>query len=225
MKRVVGYVRVSTEEQSRGGVSLTMQAEKLTAYCQLHDIELTGIVEESQSAKSIGSRPGFMSALEQVYSGKADGLLIWKLDRAFRSTQDALATAERLNKRGRALISVSENLDTKSAMGNFVFCLMASLAELERKLIGERTSAALQSKRNRCETTGQVPFGFTLAADGIHLEPCADEQKIIRIILDLKAQGYSFRKIAEKLNEDGYSKKEGTRWNHPQVARVYRRAA
>ena len=155
--KLLGYIRVSTTEQRQEGCSLTMQGEKLRAYCQLHEIDLVDIIEESLSAKAVDSRPGFMSALEQVYSGKADGLLIWKLDRAFRSTQDALAVAQRLNKKGRALVSVSEQLDTRSAMGSFVFTLMASLAELERRLIGERTSAALQSKKSRGNVSEQSP--------------------------------------------------------------------
>ena len=135
-----------------------------------------------------------------VNAGEADGLLVWKLDRAFRSTTDALAVSDKLNKRSRALISICEKLDTSTAIGEFFFSLMASLAQMERKLIGERTKAALQSKKARGERVGQVPFGFHLAADGIHLEKDAREQEIIVLIQRLQTKGHSLRGVARELN-------------------------
>jgi DNA invertase Pin-like site-specific DNA recombinase len=103
--RAIGYIRVSTEEQSREGCSLSMQTEKIQAYCQLNDMELIEVIEDAGiSAKSIAARPGFQAALDIVFSGQADALVVFKLDRAFRSTQDALQTAERMNGKGKALI-------------------------------------------------------------------------------------------------------------------------
>jgi site-specific DNA recombinase len=227
MNRAVGYIRVSTEEQSREGVSLSMQTKKVRAYCSLNDLDLVDIKEDAGiSAKNISGRPGFQAALESVYSGDADVLVVWKLDRAFRSTQDALSVAEKLNKQGKALVSICEKLDTTSAIGEFFFTLMASLAQMERKLIGERTAAALQSKRQRGEKTGgYCPFGYRLAVDGIHLERDDTEQKIIARIHRLKAKGHSYRAIALELNGDGYVTKRGGLWTHKQVSRILREVA
>ena len=134
-------------------------------------------------------------------------------------------TAEKLNKRGKALISICEKLDTTSAVGGFFFTLMASLAEMERKLIGERTKAALQSKRVNGERVVEIPFGFILADDGKHLDAEPVEQEIIQRIYNLKHLGYSFRQIAADLNRDGYRTKKGGEWTHRQVARIYGRIA
>lgn len=224
--RAIAYCRVSHEEQAREGVSLSMQKAKIRAYCELNDLDLMGIKEDAGiSAKNISGRPGFQDALNMVYSGEVDALVVWKLDRAFRSTQDALSVAEKLNKQGKALVSICEKLDTTSAIGEFFFTLMASLAQMERKIIGERTAAALQSKKAKGERIGQVPFGHYLADDGIHLAEDPTEQEIIARIHSLKADGYSLRQIAKELNTDGYKTKKGCDWNAMQISRILKRAA
>lgn len=224
--KIIGYIRVSSEEQVKDGISLEMQRSKIEAYCNLNDMELVTIIEDAGiSAKNINGRPGFQRALEMVYSGQADGLCVWKLDRAFRSTQDALNVAEKLNKKCRALISICEKLDTSSAIGEFFYTLMASLAQMERKLIGERTKAALQSKKSKGERVGQVPFGYRLQANGVHLEADPVEQEILRLIANLKTKGHSSRAIAAELNKSGHKTKENKYWTHVQIGRVTRKAA
>jgi site-specific DNA recombinase len=144
MRSALGHIRVSTGEQAQEGISLEMQAAKIRAYCELNDLALTEIIEDAGiSAKNMTGRPGFQKALAAVFSGQADELVVYKLDRAFRSTRDALDVAEALNKKAKGLHSITEKLDTTSAIGEFFFTLMASLAQMERKLIGERTAAAL----------------------------------------------------------------------------------
>lgn len=83
--KVLGYVRVSTEEQSESGHSLGAQREKLKAYAALYDLELVEIVEDGgQSAKTL-NRPGLQRALKILRNGEADGIVIVKLDRLTRS--------------------------------------------------------------------------------------------------------------------------------------------
>src|SRR5271169_2520984 len=105
MNEYVGYIRVSTEEQSREGVSLDMQRSKIRAYCELNDLALVDVIEDAGiSAKNITGRPGMQRALDMVFTGQADGLICWKLDRCFRSTADALLTSDKLNRLGKDLI-------------------------------------------------------------------------------------------------------------------------
>ncbi len=191
-KQAIGYIRVSHEEQARDGLSLEMQDAKIHAYCHLNDLDLIGIVEDAGiSAKNIHGRPGFQQALDMVFGGRADALVVWKLDRAFRSTQDALTVAEKLNKRGKALVSIGEKLDTTSAIGEFFFTLMASLAQMERKIVGERTRAALAQKRCRGEKTGgSLPYGFIADEHG-KLAEHPEEQSVVSRIRRYRAQGYS----------------------------------
>jgi DNA invertase Pin-like site-specific DNA recombinase len=205
-----------------------MQAEKLRAYCALHDVQLVGIVEETQSAKSVGGRPGFTAALEKVLAGSADGLLIWRLDRAFRSTQDALDVARRLNKKGRALVSVCEQLDTKSALGSFTFTLMASLAELERRLIGERTSAALQHmKANGQKVSSEAPYGFRYDQNN-RAVPDDHEQECLSVLQSLHEANpkWKGRRLAVALAERGFLNRRGRQFDaHTPLEMLTRKCA
>jgi site-specific DNA recombinase len=203
-----------------------MQAEKISAYCRLHDLDLIGIIEDRGiSAKNIHGRPGFQQALDAVFAGRADALVVWKLDRAFRSTQDALTVAEKLNRKGKALVSICEKLDTTSAMGEFFFTLMASLAQMERKIVGERTRAALAQKRSRGEKTGgYAPYGFMVGEHGKLVEH-PEERRAIRRMKELRAKGHSYQRIAVTLTREGFFTRKGTPFRETQIIRILRHAA
>src|SRR5258705_5443621 len=80
--RLVGYARVSTEEQAREGVSLEAQRERLQAYCTAHGYELVGLESENGASGKItpAKRPRLAKALDRVQKGEADGILALKLD-------------------------------------------------------------------------------------------------------------------------------------------------
>lgn len=223
MKTTIGYIRVSTKEQGREGVSLDMQEERIKSYCDTHGLELVRIIRDAGiSAKSITTRPNFKAAISSVLNGEADSLCLWKIDRGFRNTVDAILTESELKKKKRSLVSVCEDINTSTALGEFSFSLWSSLATMERKQIGERTRAALQLKKSRSERVGQIPFGFRLTADGYKLEKDEGEQFIIRHIHEYHFQGLSFNAIAKKLNADGIKTKDNKCWCHPQVSRILR---
>src|SRR2546427_109341 len=119
--KVLGYVRVSTEEQAERGVSLDAQRAKLDAYAALYDLELIEvIVDAGVSAKSF-ERPGLQRALSLLRKGKAVALLVAKLDRLTRSMRDLGALVEDELVKGKwALLSVAEQLDTRTASGRLV---------------------------------------------------------------------------------------------------------
>ena len=132
----IGYVRVSTEDQAKEGVSLDNQKSKIKAYCQLKDLELREVIEDAGiSAKNL-RRPGVQKVLRLARGKEIDAVVVYKLDRIFRSTVDALETTKAFDKWGVSFHSIEETLDTRSAMGRFFFTLTAALAEMERRLIG-----------------------------------------------------------------------------------------
>ncbi len=223
--KAIGYIRVSTEDQAREGVSLDNQRAKIRAYAELKDLELLDIIEDAGlSAKNL-NRPGAREVLRLAKAGEIDAVIVFKLDRMFRSTVDALETTRHFDKWGIAFHSINENLDTKSAMGKFFFTLTAAIAEMERGIVSERTKAALQHKRSLGEKTGgDVPFGYQ--ADNGMLTPDRREQHVIRLINQLKADGHSLRAIASELRKRGYKSKTGkTTWNPKTVAKLIERAA
>ncbi len=156
MIKAIGYIRVSTDEQAKEGVSLENQEAKIRAYCDLKDLKLLEIVEDGGvSAKNL-RRPGAQKVIEMACNKMVDAIAVYKLDRMFRSTVDALETTKQFDKWGVSFHSISENLDTKSAMGKFFFTLTAALAEMEREIIGERTKDVLQRKKANGEVYGHA---------------------------------------------------------------------
>jgi len=223
MIRAVGYVRVSTEDQAREGISVKMQRKKIGAYCQLNDLFLMGFFEdEGISAKSISNRPGLQKLLKMVDRKETDAVVIYKLDRMFRNTVDALTTAQHFEHQGIAMHSITEKLDTKSAIGKFFFSLMASLAEMERNQISERTRDALNHKRLNGEQIGTIPFGQRLDPETNKLVACESELSIINHISELRnRKKLSFGKIAKDLNSQNIFTRRGTLWTPITVRNQY----
>jgi site-specific DNA recombinase len=226
--KVIGYTRVSTDEQAATGVSLAAQAEKLNAYAALYGLEIVEMIEDAgQSAKSL-KRPGLQRALELLKAGRADGLLIAKLDRLSRSVRDWNGLIDRYfgERGGRELFSVADSIDTRSAAGRLVLNVLMSVGQWEREAIGERTRDALRHKRSKGQRiSGRIPFGFRLAEDGVSLVEDSTEQAILREIDGLRASGLSLRKIAAALNREGVPTKEGKPWQHTTIRGILDRNA
>jgi DNA invertase Pin-like site-specific DNA recombinase len=217
--RVVGYVRVSTEEQATDGVSLAAQRAKLAAYASLYDLEVVAIVEDAGVSAKTLDRPGLSKVLAMVAAGEVEGVLVAKLDRLTRSVRDLGELLDGAFKRG-ALLSVGEQIDTRTAAGRLVLNILGSVAQWEREAIGERTSAALQHKRSRGELVGGVPYGFRVAADGVALEADAGEQEVIAVARELVAGGLSLRKVAAGLAARGYASRSGGEFHAQQIKRM-----
>jgi site-specific DNA recombinase len=100
----------------------------------------------------------------------------------------------------------------------------AGLSQWEREAIGERTRDAMHHKRANGERVGMVPFGYRMAADGLHLEADPAEQGILSRIRELKAAGYTTRRIADELNRQGFTTRHGTAWRFQYVAEALRAA-
>lgn len=132
----VGYARVSTPDQN-----LDLQIDALQAAgCE------TIYMDDGISAIA-PVRPEFNAALNNLREG--DILVIWKMDRAFRSLTHALTTLEELESRGIEFQSLTDHIDTTTAMGRFVYQIRNAFSELERELISERTRAGMAAARAR----------------------------------------------------------------------------
>src|ERR1700730_1409791 len=210
--RAIGYVRVSTDKQSEKGVSLDAQTEKIRAMAVVHGAELIEVVQDGgESAKSL-NRPGVQRVLAMVERRAVQAVIVAKLDRLTRSVKDLCELLELFERRGVALISVAESLDTSSAAGRLVMNIMAAVSQWEREAIGERTRDALQHKRGQGERVGNIAFGYRLAPDGKHVEPDPGEQTVLTDIRELRGSGISLRRIAATVNGRALTKRRGTAW-------------
>lgn len=217
----IGYARVSTNEQARHGISLEMQVDRIRAYAASQGIELVDvIVEEGISAsRHMRNRPGGIELIDRIEREKIEHVIIWRLDRAFRNTIDALSQTEAWDKSGVAMHVVDVGgaaIDTKGAMGRFVFQILVGLAEMERNVTAERTASVLKHKKDAGKVYNHAPFGQNRVGDD--LIPNEQEQAILREMRKLKDQGQSLRYIARYLTEKGIPTKNGGVW-HPQTVK------
>jgi site-specific DNA recombinase len=218
--KTIGYVRVSTDKQADRGVSLEAQADKIRAMTVVHNAELIDIiVDGGESAKSL-NRPGMARLLALVDTGEVKAVIIAKLDRLTRSVRDLCTLLERFERRGVALVSVAESLDTGSAAGRLVLNIMTAVSQWEREAIGERTRDAMSHKRTNGERVGNIQFGYRLCADGKHVEPDPAEQAMLDEIRHLRQSGHTLRGIAAALNHLGHRTRRGSAWRLEHVARI-----
>ena len=217
--KAVAYLRVSTEDQAARGVSLEAQRAKIAAYAALYDLDLVAVVEDAGVSARTLDRPGLQRALAMLSKGEAQALIVLKLDRLTRSVRDLGELLEGPFARA-ALLSVGEQIDTRTAAGRLVLNVLASVAQWERETIGERTATAMAHKKTRGERVGAVPYGYGLGADGHALVPVAAEQAVIAEARRLKASGLALRAIAAELERAGMVARNGRRFEAAQVQRM-----
>jgi DNA invertase Pin-like site-specific DNA recombinase len=216
----IAYLRVSTGKQADQGLSLEVQQDKATAYARLYDLHLVEvIVDAGESAKTL-QRPGLQRALTLIQSGQATALLIIKLDRLTRSVADLGRLIDEYFAPGKAeLLSVSEQIDTRSASGRLVLNILASVSQWEREIIAERTREVMRHKQKQGEYIGgHIPYGFDvtngeLVANGL-------EQQVIQQAQTLYANGLSLRKVSATLHERGFQARTGAVFHPGQIQRM-----
>ena len=208
--KVIGYVRVSTEQQAEKGVSLAAQRQKIKAMALVQGHRSVDfIVDGGESGKNL-QRPGIERLLEEIDGGEVKAVIIAKLDRLTRNVRDLADLLDRFNQKGVALISVAESLDTATAAGRLVINIMASVSQWEREAIGERIRDAIRYKKSQGEAYSPTPYGFTRA--GKKLRPHPTQAKTVRLILRRRRAGWTFKRIAAALNSDGVKTKRGGSW-------------
>jgi site-specific DNA recombinase len=220
-QRVVGYVRVSTDQQADTGVSLAAQEDRIRKYAELYGLEIVDVVADAGASASTLRRPGLQRALTMLDDGRADGLLVAKLDRLTRRVVD-LGQLLECYFEDRALLSVEENLDTRSAAGRMIINIMAVISQWERETIGERTAAALEHLQASGVVLGRPRFGYARASRTAHAE-VPEEQETIRLIRRLRDEGQTVRGIAAALRAARVTTRTGKRWHPTSVQRVLSR--
>lgn len=198
--RVIGYVRVSTEEQS---ASVETQTQRIEQYCALYGLELVRIEVDQASGRTL-DRPALTRALAAIQLGDAEGLVIAKLDRLTRSVRDLGGLLESAEQGGWALCSVADQIDTRSAAGRLMLNVLTSVAQWERETISERTKAVLATKRARGVRLGRAP---------LPVDPA-----VAAFLRERRAEGISYEGIAAACEERGLARPAGGRW-HPTTVR------
>jgi len=157
------YIRVSTEDQARHGISLQAQEESLKNYCNALGYQIFKIYkDEGKSAKDITHRPQMVQMLKDAESKKFQAIFIYKLDRFSRSLMDLISTIDKLKEWGIDFVSMQDKIETTSASGKLMFHIISAFAEFERNVTSERTRFTMRSKFQNGGLVTKAPLGYKI---------------------------------------------------------------
>jgi len=221
--RVFGYIRVSTDEQS-DGTSLADQQRKIGSIATYRGHSDPIMISDVISG-SVGlpDRPNGGRMWAELVKG--DIVICSKLDRMFRSAEDALTTSRLLQERGVQLIITDMGVDpiTENGISKLFFTMLAAVAEFERWRIKERANDGRAGKRkNGGHIGGDAPYGWRVEGSGkaASLIEIESEQSTIGAVKGLKAQGLSLRKVSDELAKGGRLNRLGKPFTAVQLERI-----
>ncbi len=206
-RRAVGYLRVSTSEQADSGAGLDAQRATINSEAGRRGWALVDVlVDAGVSGKRLDNRPALTEALTLVEGGRADVLVVAKLDRLSRSVADFASLLDRAHRRGWGLVALDLGVDTTTPAGELVANVMAAVAQWERRAIGQRTREGLAARR----------------AVGVRLgRPPVLPMPVVERIVRERTSGRTLAAIAEGLTRDAVpTARGGVAWKASSVASV-----
>ena len=206
---VVGYVRVSTQEQGESGAGLDAQREAILREVKHRGWNLLEICEDVASGKSMDRRPDLARAIQLIEDGSAGTLVVAKLDRLSRSTVDFGTLLERARTGGWNIIILDLGIDLQTPAGEMVATVMASIAQWERRTISQRTRDGLSAKKRAGVQLGR--------RSGLDDDTVASIRK-------MRECGMGLRAIATELERIGVPTSQGgARWHASTVRSILSR--
>jgi DNA invertase Pin-like site-specific DNA recombinase len=204
---VVGYVRVSTQDQADSGLGMAAQKARIAAEAKVRGWDVVWLVDDGYSAKTL-DRPAMQRALGMLAKGEADALVVAKLDRLSRSVVDFANTLGTSQKQGWAVVLLDLAVDTSTPNGKLVAGLMSTIAEWERDIIAQRTRDALAAAKARGQRLGR---------------PRETPDAVVARVVAMHAAGTSAHHIAQALTRDGVPTTRGAaQWRASTVRRLIR---
>jgi DNA invertase Pin-like site-specific DNA recombinase len=224
-RKVLGYTRVSTQEQVTG-FGLEVQAKAIKAYTRENGLRLVRTLsDEGQSGSNgLDARVGLAEALAIVERGEVAGIVVYRMDRLARDLLLQETLMARMRAAGAEVISVSEpDMDSDDPTRVLVRQVLGSISQYERALIRGRMMSGKAAKiASGGYGGGRPPFGWR--AEGKELVRDEREQEVIALVRHLSDdEGLSSRQIAARLEEAGHLPKVGGHWSSTQVLRILRR--
>jgi site-specific DNA recombinase len=211
MKKILGYVRVSSESQKRKNNSIPLQKKKINEYCKLNDYDLVEIYEDDGiSGMSIEKRDGYCKMIDYMKNNDIDGVVVWSLSRLGRRMKDVVEFMDYLKRNKIGFYSIKENLNNDDKVGGLIMNILGSINEFEVEMIRERIRDIKRDKKEKGEVYGRMMYGY----DNINGKMIENkfEKNIIRRIKNFRSRNWSWRRISNRLNEEGVKSKENKIW-------------
>jgi len=206
------YARTSSPNQKHN-YSIGEQVERCWKYCEQRGWEVHyTFIDECESGGTI-ERPKFQLMLENAKTGKFNVIVFWKLDRFCRSLVDLVNMERKLREWNVSLCSVTEYIDTTTSVGRFNFRNLASVAEFEREIIGERARMGLHAlAKKHLWPNPHPPLGYNKTSDGrLAINP--EEAILVKRIFTMYLETKSMPQVAYELNQVRIFTKKMKRWN------------
>lgn len=195
-QKVAIYSRVSTEEQAREGLSVEAQIDKCKSFCNARGWNIFKIYKDAGYSAGSLNRPALELMLRDANEKKFDIILVHKIDRFSRNLKDLIMMLEDLKAQKINFTSVTEQIDTTSAMGEAFFQIIGVFAQLERGMVRERVELAFDRKVKLGESLSRAPFGYTYLNK--KLIPHPEHSKKLREIFEMWAKNINYKEISEK---------------------------
>jgi len=221
--KVILYARFSPRPNAEECDSGQKQLERCRKWCEAKDWIVAGTFsDEGLSGGRADNRPGLQSAISAAVKARAV-LVFYSVDRLSRSIGDLDRIAQRLTKGGAKLASITEPFDTSSPFGEAMMNMLGVFAQLQRRMIVDRTKNAMRQYQAGGRRMGSIcPTGFENNCLPGHMPPNLEERRGIERARELRAAGMGWRSIARQLEAEGIGYR-GRPWVHTTIKRALER--
>lgn len=196
------YLRVSTDDQNED-----IQLQPLLDLAKRKELQLYEIYKDHGHSGAKLKRPGLDRLMADAKKGRFKAVLVWRFDRFARSTKHLVLALDEFEHRGIAFLSLQETLDTSTPLGKAMFSIIASMAQLERDIISERTKAALAYVRVHGTQSGK-PIGRPKLRNDEEIRKLRDDGNSFRLIARLT--GVSKAAVQRSLLKSGLINSTGS---------------
>lgn len=211
MKKVIGYVRVSSLVQKEKGNSIPNQISKIKSYCKLNEYELIDILSDDGISGMIKSkRKDYLKLIDIISNKDIDGVVVNDLSRIGRKMSDVVEFIDSMKKKNIEFHTIKEGINNDSNVGGLIINILSSINQFEVEMLRNRISEVKQYKKSNNLVYGNLIFGKT--KDGDRLIDNVDELKVIKYMKNLRKRGYSYFKISDRLNQRNIKSKNGNQW-------------
>ena len=218
-KKLIGYVRVSSEVSKIKGNSINNQINKVSDFCSLNDYELVDVLkDEGKSGMEFSKRDGYLELINRCKTENINGVVVYCLSRLGRRMKDIIDVMELFNKNDIEFYSVKENINNKDIMGKLMMNILMSFNEFEVDNIRERIIDVKRNNKENGLVYGKLMFGKD--KDGKLLINNISEMKVVSYMKGLRSKGWSYFRISDRLNEKGIVSKSGGKWYGMSVSNV-----
>lgn len=216
-KKAALYIRVSTRYQIDKD-SLPFQKQKLIDYCEFMGIKDYEVYADEGFSGKNTDRPGFQRMMSELRNGNISHIIVWKVDRISRNLLDFAAMYTELKKYRVTFVSMNEQFDTSSAIGEAMLKIILVFAELERNMTSERVTSIMLNRAEHGQWNGaRMPMGYKWDDNIKFPIPDEEESKTVQFIFDKYEEVHSCLTVSRYLNNNNIKTKRGGKWTSKTV--------